>query len=85
MVTATKTTNHEEIRRWVEERGGKPARVKRTRGTGYLLRINFPGYSGQTAMEDISWEDFFIEFEKSNLAFLFQPESRNRFNKFVER
>jgi hypothetical protein len=45
MATETKmTTEHEQIRRWVEERGGKPARV---RGTGSdddpgILRIDFP-------------------------------------------
>lgn len=42
---ARETTDHQEIRQWVEAREGKPERVK---GTGSkedagLLRIDFPG------------------------------------------
>jgi hypothetical protein len=84
MVSATKITDHQEIKRWVEAHGGRPARIKRTRGSGYLLRIHFPDYSAGP-LEEISWEEFFQEFEKNNLAFLYQPEANNRFNKFVER
>ena len=41
MSEATTTTDHDEIRRWVEERGGKPSRVKRTGGSDDpgILRI----------------------------------------------
>ena len=45
------TTDHEEIRRWVEARGGRPACVRGTGGRGDtgMLRIDFPGYSaGET-------------------------------------
>jgi len=49
---AREKTDHETIRRWVEERGGWPARVK---GTGNdddpgLLRIDFPGFSGEKSL-----------------------------------
>jgi hypothetical protein len=39
------TTNHEEIRRWVEERGGLPAAVKNTLSgdAAGVLYFNFPG------------------------------------------
>jgi hypothetical protein len=72
------TTNHEEIRRWVEERGGHPARVK---GTGKqadpgLLRIDFPGYSGEQSLEPISWDEFFEKFDEKKLAFLHQDETK---------
>jgi transposase-like protein len=42
------TTDHDEIRRWVEERGGHPARVKDTesKNSPGLLRIDYPGFSG---------------------------------------
>ena len=42
------TTDHDEIRKWAEARGGKPATVKRTESDGEagVLRIDFPGYSG---------------------------------------
>ena len=41
---ATGTTNHDEIRRWAEARGGKPAAVKRTHQSGDvgIIRIMFP-------------------------------------------
>jgi hypothetical protein len=87
------TTDHAFIRRWVEERGGRPARVKGTGGGAEdagILRIDFPGYSGGDSLEEISWEEFFEKFEESRLAFLHrdiagddgQPD---RFNKLVSR
>src|SRR4051794_34732042 len=39
------TTDHDEIRRWAEERGGRPATVEGTEGGGEdagVLRIDFP-------------------------------------------
>jgi hypothetical protein len=85
------TTNHDEIRRWVEERGGRPARVKAT-GSGDdpgVLRIDYPGRGDDEALEEMSWEDFFAAFEENNLAFLYQEEtqdgSESRFSKFVSR
>ena len=50
------TTDHDTIRQWVEERGGSPARVKGTgtEGDPGLLRIDFPGYSGEESLEVIS-------------------------------
>ena len=86
------TTDHDFIRRWVEERGGKPARVKRT-GSGDdpgILRIDFPGYSGGDTLEEIGWEEFFEKFEESRLAFLHRDipgddGKPDRFNKLVSR
>ena len=58
------TTDHEEIRRWVEERGGVPATVKDTGDGGDpgVLRIDFPGYGDDDALEQISWDDWFDKF-----------------------
>ena len=88
----TSTTDHEEIRAWVEKRGGKPATVK---GTGKkndntgILRIDFPGYSGEDSLEEISWDDFFKKFDASGLQFLYQDKTsdgkESRFNKFVSK
>ena len=86
------TTDHDFIRRWVEERGGKPARVKQT-GSGDdpgILRIDFPGYSGGDTLEKIGWEEFFEKFEESRLAFLHrdiqgEDGKPDRFNKLVSR
>lgn len=85
------TTDHAEIKRWVDKRGGKPARVKgteNTKGSG-VLRIDYPGYSGEVTLETISWEEFFDGFEENNLAFLYQEEmkdgSESRFSKLIDR
>jgi hypothetical protein len=90
MAQAKKTTDHEKIRRWVEERGGCPARVKGTGdGDPGVLRIDYPGFSGQETLEEISWDEFFDKFEEENLAFLYQEETEggeeSRFSKLVRR
>ena len=71
------TTSHEEIKKWVEKRGGRPSRVKGTEDKkgGGLLRIDYPGYIGRDSLEEISWEEFFQEFEESGLAFLYQEKT----------
>ena len=90
MAEAKTTTDHDEIRRWAEARGGKPASVK-GKGNGDdpgLLRIDFPG-GAEKSLEDISWEEFFEAFEANNLAFLYQGETasgeESRFFKLVDR
>jgi hypothetical protein len=79
------TTDHGEIRNWVEERGGHPAQVKGTE----LLRIDYPGFSGEQRLEEISWDEFFKAFEENNLAFLYQENTKDgkqsRFSKLVDR
>lgn len=68
------TTDHDEIRRWVEEHGGTPARVKGTEGGdgGGVLTIDFPGGAGEDRLEHISWEDWFRELDERGLALLYQ-------------
>ncbi len=87
------TTDHDEIRKWVEERGGRPSTVT-SPGKGDhagVLRINFdePGGDDDDRLEDISWEEFFDKFEESKLAFLHQDQTsggkESRFFKFVNR
>ena len=73
------TTNHEEIRRWVESKGGCPARVKGT-GRGNdpgILRIDYPGFSGVESLERMAWDKWFDAFDKNNLAMIYQPTSRS--------
>lgn len=89
---AKATVDHEEIRNWVESHGGAPAMVKRTRqqakGPG-ILRIDFPGSSGEATLEHVSWGEWFDHFEQSELAFLYQDRTAtgrpSRFNKLVGR
>src|SRR5690349_10362464 len=90
MANLSRTTrDHDEIRRWAEERGGKPAHVKSTgsaEDTG-ILRIDFPGYSGGGSLEPISWEEFFEKFDERGLALVYQEETaggqKSNFNKLV--
>ena len=85
------TTNHEGIRRWVEARGGHPARVKGTevKGSSGVLLIDYPGYSGTQILEAISWDEFFKGFEENELAFLYEDEKKadiqSRFSKLINR
>jgi hypothetical protein len=68
------TTDHEEIRRWVEEHDGKPSLVRGTEsddGSG-VLRIDFPGGAGEDRLEHVSWDDWFRTFDDRDLAFLYQ-------------
>ena len=88
MSEAKKTTNHEEIRKWAEARQGHPATVKSTADEEPgILRIDFPGYSGEETLQPISWNEFFDKFDREKLAFLYQEETSDgnmsRFCKFV--
>jgi hypothetical protein len=91
MAQSKVTTGHEEIRRFVESRGGKPAAVK---GTGSdtdpgILRIDFPGGAGSDDLEHLDWDEFFDKFEEQQLAFVYQEEKASgepsTFVKFVRR
>lgn len=88
------TTNHDEIRRWAEQRGGKPARVKGTGGRRGkddpgMLRIDFPGFSGEGTLEAIDWDTWFKAFDDNELALLHEEGDRggspSRFNKLIGR
>lgn len=91
MAQAQRTTDHETIRRWTEDRGGHPATVASTAQSGEagILRIDFPGYSGEESLTEISWEEFFDKFEENQLALLYQEKTDDgqpsRFNKLVSR
>jgi hypothetical protein len=87
------TTDHETIRRWVEERDGRPAAVRATHRAGEagILRIEFPNAPDphDDNLEEISWDEFFEKFDQSGLAFLHQDKTKDgetsRFFKFVSR
>jgi len=73
----TRTTiDHDEIRRWVEQHGGKPAVVKGTNGGDDLgvLRIDFPGGADEDQLEHVSWDAWFRKFDEENLAFVYQEQ-----------
>ena len=85
------TTDHTKIKKWAEERDGKPSVVESTHKSdkgGGLLRINFPGYA-EDNLKEITWEEFFRIFDENNLDFLYQEETKDggksRFFKFVNK
>jgi hypothetical protein len=85
--SAKRTQDHDEIRTWVEERGGRPSVVESTwDGESGLLRIDFG--EKEEELSEISWDDFFRVFDENNLVFLYQDQtadgSESRFFKFVE-
>jgi hypothetical protein len=89
MAESKTTTNHDEIRRWAEARGGHPAAVRDTGDGGDpgILRIDFG--EPEESLEEIPWDEFFRKFDENNLAFLYQEQTEgggeSRFNKFVSR
>jgi hypothetical protein len=71
------TTDHDEIRRWVEEHDGRPARVRGTESgadDAGVLRFDFPGGAGEDELEPVSWDEWFEKFDESDLALLYQEE-----------
>ncbi len=89
--TSETTTDQDTIRRWAEERDGRPATVRDTTDdTTGVLRIWFPDVgAGEEELKQISWEEFFQKFQESDLAFLYQEETSDgdisRFHKFIRR
>ena len=69
MASERKTTDHEEIRRWVEEHGGLPAAVKNTLAgdAAGVLYLDFPG-ADKKDVDEMTWEQFFKTFDRQNLA-----------------
>ena len=84
-------TDHDEIRQWAEQRNATPSCV---RGTGGgedigMIRLDFPGFSGEASLEPVEWEEWFQKFDENGLALLVQETTargqRSDFNKLVKR
>lgn len=82
------TTDHDVIKKWVEERDGKPAVIVNEGEKTELLRLNFPGYDEEN-LEEIDWDKWFEVFEDRELALIYQDKTRDgersNFNKLVRR
>src|SRR3954463_15919787 len=78
MAEAKTTTDHDEIRKWAEARGGRPAVVRSTHGKGGngIIRLEFPDAPNakDDALEEISWEEWFEKFDESGLSVLSQEK-----------
>lgn len=87
--SSKQTTDPDEIRRWAEARGGRPATVSGTEEDGEEAGILRIAFRENESLEIIEWEEFFEKFEEEGLAFLYQEKtsdgSQSRFFKLVQR
>ncbi|HET8595097.1 MAG TPA: hypothetical protein VFM07_07615 [Intrasporangium sp.] len=69
------TTHHEVIKRWAEERGGRPATVPRTEHGDHLgvLRLDFGAKDEK--LREVSWDEWFATFDDRKLNFIYQEET----------
>jgi len=54
-----------------------------------MIRLDFPGFSGEKSLEHIEWDEWLQKFDESGLALLVQDTTadgqRSNFNKLVSR
>jgi hypothetical protein len=84
MATAHPTVDHDEIRRWAEKHGARPAKVD-TGGEGGVLRFDFESNGDESKLTLIEWDEFFEIFEDNDLAVLLSDADDRNFSKFVSR
>lgn len=89
--------DHDEIKKWAENLGGKPAIIDDTDAGGdeIGIRIDFPGkkdevmLSARPVTHDITWQRFFEVLESKDLAFMHtnedKPDNPSMAYKFVDR
>ena len=82
-------TDHDEIKAWADERGGKPAAVSDTKegDDPGVIRLDFG--RDDEGLERIEWDDWFAKFDEGKLALLVQDETadgeQSNFNKLISR
>jgi hypothetical protein len=89
MANVHTTTDHLEIREWVEDHGGEPAIIDKggMNGSG-ILYVDFHSGLRNNALKDVTWDEFFDAFEENHLAFIYRETKSNKdssFFKFVAR
>jgi hypothetical protein len=54
-----------------------------------LIRLDFPGYSGEDSLEPISWDEWFKVFDQNKLALVYEEKTargqKSNFNKLIGR
>ncbi len=91
MALSKTTQDHDEIRQWAESRGALPAEVASTETANQtgILRFEFPKATNanDSALKQISWDDFFEKFDQSGLALVYQDVTadgeKSNFNKLI--
>lgn len=81
------TIDHDAIRKWADSHGAKPAAVESTHSEDDvgLIRIMHPDApnSHHGNLVEITWDEFFEEFEAKGLAMILVPNSN--FSKIIKR
>lgn len=87
MADEKKTTDHKEIQQFAENRDMRPAAVKTDAADGgqHLIRLMQPSsaQSENDNLKEISWDDWFKDFDQNKLALIYDEDSN--FNKLVSR
>ncbi|QHE74069.1 hypothetical protein HYG77_36910 (plasmid) [Rhodococcus sp. ZPP] len=69
------TTDHEQIRTWIQKHRGAPAKSLHMAAPGRrgatVLRIDFVGLRPGPELEHITWGEWFALFDEHRLAFCF--------------
>jgi hypothetical protein len=54
-----------------------------------MLRLDFPGYTGEQSLQPIDWDDWFEKFDERGLALIVQDKTgrgqKSNFNKLISR
>jgi len=91
MALSKTTRDHDEIRRWAEERGAVPSEVASTERSNEpgILRFQFadvPNWKDEK-LKEISWDAFFEKFDENDLELVYQEETADgetsNFNKLI--
>ena len=86
MAETKQTTDHATIKQWVEDRNGEPAMIEGTGGgNSEMIRVYFEQKTENRDLKKIGWDEWFEQFDKSELALLHSTEAGNTFNKLVSR
>jgi hypothetical protein len=91
MASAQTLVDHDAIKEWAESRMAKPACVKGTGGRddAGMIRLDFPGFGDGDSLQEITWEEWFRQFDENGLALIVQEKTasgeRSHFNKLVKR
>jgi hypothetical protein len=68
------TADHDEIRSWVEDHGGRPVRARSSGAPedAGVPQIDFLDGRGDRSLEPVDWDEWFRMFEMYELAVLFR-------------
>lgn len=91
MALSKTTRDHDEIRRWAEQRGAVPSEVASTERSNEpgILRFQLPDAPNRNdgKLKEISWEAFFEKFDENDLELLYQEQTADgdtsNFNKLI--